>query len=388
MAATSVNTFFAPAGRDTRQALCLAAEHLEESRTLRELLDAIPSPAIVLNGNRQTLAANRALRRLLGIESGEILGDRPGELVGCVHAAEGPDGCGTGYHCRTCGAVEAILQCQASQAQVSRECRLITQSADGRAALDLRVTASVFRLDGDLFMLCVFEDISRQKRLEVLTRTFFHDVLNTAGGIRGYAQLLEEDLPPNLQAKSEASTLAGLADRLIDEIECQRDLTRAENGQLEVVPGPVRTVGLINDLVTLYGAHEVADGRSIAVGPCWDGSLLTDGRLLARVLGNMIKNALEATPRGGLVTIWSEEQGREAAFRVHNAGVMPENIQLQVFQRSFSTKAETGRGIGTYSIKLLGEDYLGGRASFTSQSPEGTTFEIVLPKVRLGMDSP
>lgn len=386
MAETSQDTFFAPAGREAHETLCHAAERLEESRTLRELLDAIPSPAIVLNSHRQTLAANLALRKLLGVETGEILGRRPGEIVGCSHAAEGPDGCGTGCHCRTCGAVEAILNCQASQAQVSRECRLLTQTADGHTALDLRVTASIFRLEGESFMLCVFEDISKQKRLEVLTRAFFHDVLNTAGGIRGFAQLLQEDLPPSLRAKDEASRLAGLADRLIDEIQCQRDLTRAENGQLEVVPEPVRTVELINDLVTLYGAHDVADGRSLAIGRCWDGSLLTDPRLLARVLGNMLKNALEATPRGGLVTIGCEEQGRQVVFRVHNPTVMSENVRLQVFQRSFSTKGQAGRGIGTYSIKLLGEDYLGGRVSFTSQEPEGTTFEIRLPKVRLAAE--
>lgn len=62
---------------------------------------------------------------------------------------------------------------------------------------------------------------------------------------------------------------------------------------------------------------------------------------------------------------------------------MPEQVRLQVFQRSFSTKGEPGRGIGTYSIKLFGETYLGGRVSFSSQEPEGTTFTLVVPKVRL-----
>jgi sensor histidine kinase regulating citrate/malate metabolism len=46
-----------------------------------------------------------------------------------------------------------------------------------------------------------------------------------------------------------------------------------------------------------------------------------------------------------------------------------------LFRRSFSTKGR-GRGIGTYSMKLLGEKYLKGRVWFTSSPNAGTTFFI------------
>jgi sensor histidine kinase regulating citrate/malate metabolism len=59
---------------------------------------------------------------------------------------------------------------------------------------------------------------------------------------------------------------------------------------------------------------------------------------------------------------------------------MPREVQLQVFQRSFSTKARSGRGIGTYSIKLFVERYLKGTVGFTSDEPGGTTFTVTLPK--------
>ena len=51
----------------------------------------------------------------------------------------------------------------------------------------------------------------------------------------------------------------------------------------------------------------------------------------------------------------------------------PVDAQLQIFQRSFSTKG-SGRGVGTYSIKLLGEQYLRGRVGFTSSETDGTAF--------------
>jgi signal transduction histidine kinase len=50
----------------------------------------------------------------------------------------------------------------------------------------------------------------------------------------------------------------------------------------------------------------------------------------------------------------------------------------QVFQRSFSTKG-SNRGLGTYSMKLLGENYMGGKISFESIIGKGTTFYFDLP---------
>jgi Signal transduction histidine kinase regulating citrate/malate metabolism len=52
---------------------------------------------------------------------------------------------------------------------------------------------------------------------------------------------------------------------------------------------------------------------------------------------------------------------------------MPREVQLQLFQRSFSTKG-SNRGLGTYSMKLLTERYLHGSIAFTVSEEEGTTF--------------
>ncbi len=51
----------------------------------------------------------------------------------------------------------------------------------------------------------------------------------------------------------------------------------------------------------------------------------------------------------------------------------------RIFQRNFSTKAEAGRGIGTFSMKLLGEEVLGGKVSFTSTENDGTVFVLSHP---------
>ena len=50
----------------------------------------------------------------------------------------------------------------------------------------------------------------------------------------------------------------------------------------------------------------------------------------------------------------------------------------------FSTKSSTGRGLGTYSMKLLGERYLGGAVSFSSSAEHGTVFTFELPRCSKG----
>jgi signal transduction histidine kinase len=65
---------------------------------------------------------------------------------------------------------------------------------------------------------------------------------------------------------------------------------------------------------------------------------------------------------------------------VHNDGVIPDDVQHQIFQRSFSTRGESGRGIGTYGARLFVERYLGGKLAFMSEPRVGTLFLVMLPR--------
>ena len=101
--------------------------------------------------------------------------------------------------------------------------------------------------------------------------------------------------------------------------------------------------------------------------------------LLKRVLGNMLKNAIEATSTGEAITLGCQLEADGVTFRMANPGVIPLKVQLQIFQRSFSTKGEN-RGLGTYSMRLLTERYLNGSVSFTSTKKQGTVFRVHLPR--------
>jgi signal transduction histidine kinase len=137
---------------------------------------------------------------------------------------------------------------------------------------------------------------------------------------------------------------------------------------------------VLEAVVMSYRSRDIAARRTIVVDAQSTGVILiTDVVLLERVLGNMIKNALEASQAGQTVTVGCRTDGKFVEFWVNNLNVMPRTAQLQVFQRSFSTKG-SGRGLGTYSMKLISERYLKGAVAFTSCEEQGTTFVAKYPQ--------
>jgi len=348
---------------------------------LSTFLEAIPDMALVLNGDRQAIAANRQALRMLGKAEDLLIGRRPGEILGCVGVAEAPDGCGTGARCGLCGAIQAILACQLTGESTSREARILVGGANV-AALDLLVTASPATVECIPLTICILRDISDQKRRGILENLFFHDILNTAGGIHGLAGILADtnrSLPPDRERDCRQG-MARLSWRLIEEIVHQRDLLAAERGVFVPRIEKIDLPAVLWEVRELYAGHLVAKDRFLEIGEGSAGTIRSDETILRRVLGNLVKNALEATPEGGAVRISCCDRGERVALEVHNPGVMSREVQLQVFQRSFSTKAAHGRGIGTYSIKLFVERYLKGKVGFTSAEPGGTTFSLTLPK--------
>lgn len=375
------STWFAPAGRACEDELTYDQQLMVQSDVVKTLLDAMPDFLLVLNEYRQIVAVNQRLLTAFGVEKPEdLLGLRPGEAVNCIHFKDGPDGCGTSQNCSVCGAVIAILSSQETGLPQQRECRLMLGD-DGCTALDLDVLATPVVVDGEHFTVLSLRDISSEKRRYVMERVFFHDILNSAGGIRGLASLLLEGTSNEAEHQYK-QWMVNLSDNLIEEINHQRRLLQAERGDYTPTFEPVDLAELLEDIRTLYEHHERTPGRLIELDIESSCVLVTDRPLLRRIVGNMVLNALEASNPGDTISIWTHCSGERARISVTNPGEIPLDIQLQLFKRSFSTKEKEGRGLGTYSIKLFGERYLGGAVGFHSNNGM-TTFFIELPVSRL-----
>ncbi|MCX6134263.1 MAG: sensor histidine kinase [Ignavibacteriales bacterium] len=373
-------TEFAPAERATREEILTQARKLPQIPLLHSFISSVFDIVLVLNKERQIVLANDKFYRFMGArETGSFLGQRFGEALQCVHANETPGGCGTSEFCRACGAIGAILSSQLGNVS-AQEWHLARK--DIVEPLDLRVYASPLKEDDYQFTIFAVSDISHEKRRRALERIFFHDVLNTAGGLRGFIELLKHS--DSSEAEELKTPILELAQQLVEEIKAQRDLVAAENNELSITFIPTKSVAFMHEICDAYKNHDAARFKTLQVdSTSSEIEFLTDPTLLRRVVGNMVKNALEASGDNETIQLSSRSSKTGIEFLVHNPRFMPRHVQLQVFQRSFSTKG-ANRGLGTYSMKLLGEQYLRGKVTFTSFSEGGTTFKIWLPLVRSG----
>ncbi|WP_022851007.1 sensor histidine kinase [Limisalsivibrio acetivorans] len=342
---------------------------------LKTLLDNTNDGIALLNKNREMVISNAKLREIAGNKDvSEIKGLLPGEIFQCVALEDESHVCGRTEFCTQCGANRAIRNSLTGN-EDEQACSILKKNGD---ALELMVKTAPIKLNGQYYILAVIRDESRESRRRMLERLFFHDINNILSGFQTIVDMLGDDCTAE-EASELLQLLGRTSNSFIDEINSQKLLSDAENGELTTHKEEFSSLSTLNNAATFYEKLGVAKDRNIRVSIDGDDfKIVSDRTLVNRVLGNMIKNALEATHKGGTVTLSSSQKNGKGIFSVHNPGFMRKEVQLQIFKRSFSTKG-IGRGLGTYSIKLLTERYLKGSASFSTDEQSGTVFSIELP---------
>ena len=349
----NIKTYFASPERLPLEEIKKQVKTIINDPIVTIILESADSYVLILNEQRQVLAANPEMLEALHVEDPFcLIGSRPGEAFHCVYSSEGPGGCGTSKHCRTCGAVLSILASQENQTPATNECRLTVSKGGVRQSSEFHVRCSPVILGGYPLTVVVFRDISSLKRREILERVFFHDILNTLGGMRAWIEMLRKNKDP----LSASQRLIHLSEQLYREIQGHRLLLQAEEGSLLINPEPVFANEILHSLQSTFEGHDVAKNRHLEMMLLSDEiEFTTDKGILIRILTNMTKNALEAISPGETVRVWFDRKDNNPGFIIGNPGVVPEETALHIFERSFSTKGEKGRGLGTYSMKLFGE---------------------------------
>lgn len=371
-----------PSGRSSEDAIEQQVSTALGSPVVDTLMRLFGSIVAVLNEHRQILAVNVTLLRLLGVEdTAAIIGLRPGEALHCVHAWDSPDGCGMGETCRSCGAALALAAREVKDEPVEEECVLTVDQGDDPKDLDFRVTALPLQTEETRLTVLIMEDISIDKRRAALERTFFHDVNNMIASLVGASQLLGTGKTGQYKGEL-VDNIRKASIRLAREISIQRQLMQADQGRYEPSIHPQKLAEEIADLQDLFRHHPTASDKTIDWPETPDDlELCTDSNLLTRVLTNALLNALEATDPGGRVALDIEIDDNDAvSFLIHNDKPIPPDVVGRIFQRYYTTKPGSGRGLGTYAMKLFTERYLEGEVSFTTSQAEGTTFRIRLPR--------
>jgi signal transduction histidine kinase len=370
-------TKFAPLERTGKSELERQSENIL-ARHCQELMANSPNPVLILNECRQVVFASQGALDILGRKTMEsVLGARPGELFACIHACKEPGGCGTSEYCAQCGAVLAIMAGMDGRPE-QRECQMLRHNGQRIEAVDIKVAVYPLRDSAETYLAFYLNDISSEKRRKILEETFFHDIMNEAGGIESLARMLREHATEATREYTEL--LCASSRELVEGIKSQRDLLAAECNELPDNFCSFPLMDVLDAAAGLLGKNPVASGRHVRLLPeCQNMVLESDPTILRRVMVNMLKNALEAVGEGQTVTVGCQERELDLSIFVHNPGVIAREAQLQIFKRSFSTKGRN-RGIGTYSMKLFTEGHLGGKVDFTSSQEQGTTFTVILPK--------
>ncbi len=107
-------------------------------------------------------------------------------------------------------------------------------------------------------------------------------------------------------------------------------------------------------------------------------AVLVDHDQMQRVFVNILRNSIQAMPRGGTITVNTAVEEHGCRIRISDTGPgIPPAIRARIFEPNFSTKTE-GMGIGLAIARRIVED-AGGRIECDSEPGIGTTFIIELP---------
>ena len=128
-------TYFAPAERKSVGVIQLQAANLNRAPLAQTLLNAALNYLLVLNEQRQIVMASENILELVPDKTmDQIIGLRPGEALGCIHAHECESGCGTSQFCCQCAMVRVILMGLNGCRDVE-ECQLIRKVRGQEEAL-------------------------------------------------------------------------------------------------------------------------------------------------------------------------------------------------------------------------------------------------------------
>ncbi len=344
------------------------------------LSKSLPVMFMILDSDRRIAYANAFTLKAVGCENENgVNGKRPGEALGCECANISEGGCGCSPYCPRCGAFKSIVEAL-SGVPSTHECNF--RDVGGTCA-DYRVWASPFIHKGRRFATISMLDIGNEKRRDALERCFFDEMLETASGL----SCVVESVKPQNSYGPEGHVLQIVRNRvehLLDEINFAKILTDAEAGLLQIAPCAFDVVPFVKHLAVRFGEDENV-GK--VIGTHFEGMgaqclLQSDGGILGACLGKLLGNALEADLVDDGVYIKATRMEDGVLFEIHNDAVIPPEQHNDVFKRSFTTKGK-GRGLGTYSARLLIERYLGGRIWFTSERGAGTVFSVKVPDLIL-----
>lgn len=211
-----------------------------------------------------------------------------------------------------------------------------------------------------------------------------HDLRGPLGAVVAHAELLRDEAPPGSEARERADVVREAAAHMERMIGDLLDVARLEAGHPAVDPAPVPPADLLREARRLLAPAAAAAGVPLRVAAAAAlPPVRADRARVLRVLGNLVQNALAASPPGRPVRLRAERIGDAVRFSVEDRGpgVPPEEAErvFEAFQRGRSA-GRGGLGLGLAIARGLVEAH-GGRIGVEARPGGGAAFRFTLPAV-------
>ncbi|MBA4358951.1 MAG: hypothetical protein C0405_14630, partial [Desulfovibrio sp.] len=228
------------------------------------------------------------------------------------------------------------------------------------------------------------EELKEYARLrDEVERMSRHDLKTPLNAIINVPDMLMEELDLNADQRELMQMLKQSGYRMLQLINSSLDLYKMETDRYRANPVPVDLLPLLAQIGGELGELMLGKGLTLRTlidnGPPAPGQgfwVMGEEMLLYTMLANLIKNAVEAAPDEGQVTIYLGS-GDQAMVKVHNQGTVPEQLRQNFFDKFATAGKQGGTGLGTYTARLIAQT-LGGAIGFSSSEEMGTTVFVKL----------
>ena len=224
-------------------------------------------------------------------------------------------------------------------------------------------------------------EVRRGERLAALgqlTAGLAHELRNPLGTMKTSAELLVRKVSgENEVAREMAGFIASEVDRTNSLITRFLDFARPQH--LKLKTADITT--MLDSAIARFEREQKNAGANVTVFKNYSPDvrpLRFDAELMERVIANLLLNAAQASPSGGVVTVKTLAGDGEVEISVidRGSGIDPKNLE-NIFNPFFTTKPE-GIGFGLAIVSKMVEEH-GGRITVASALGEGSVFRVFLP---------
>lgn len=204
------------------------------------------------------------------------------------------------------------------------------------------------------------ERVHHKRLRDDVERITRHDLKNPLNALLGYPQLMLLDDNLTTEQREYLEEMLSAGNEMLNMINNSLDLFKIETGRYRYAPQPldigllIRTI--IKDLRLLIKAYKIKiNFPSENQIDSADQSLivLAEKSLSYTLFANLIRNAIEACPTDGTITIAMKCENNNGIITITNPGTVPEAIRSTFFEKYATAGKKQGTGLGTYSARLM-----------------------------------